>query len=46
MAVAETRVGQKGILEATEVMTRLEMLKAYTINAAKVMMNGEIDRIN
>lgn len=38
MAVAETRVGHKGVLEATEVMTRMEMLKAYTINAAKLMM--------
>ncbi|HMG89310.1 MAG TPA: amidohydrolase [Chryseolinea sp.] len=36
--MGETRVGKKGVLEATEVMTRVEMLKAYTINAAKVLM--------
>ncbi len=36
--MAETRRGQKGVLEAKEAMTRIEMLKAYTINAAKVMM--------
>jgi len=36
--MAETRRGQKGVLEVKEVMTRVEMLKAYTINAAKVMM--------
>ena len=35
--MAETRKGQKGVLEASEVMTRMDMLKAYTINAAKVM---------
>ncbi len=36
--MAETRRGQKGVLEAKEAMTRVEMLKAYTINAAKVIM--------
>ena len=36
--MGETRVGQKGVLDATEVMTRIEMLKAYTINAAKALM--------
>lgn len=36
--MAETRVGQKGVLDANEVMKRVDMLKAYTINAAKVLM--------
>ena len=36
--MGETRVGQKGVLDANEVMTRIEMLKAYTINAAKALM--------
>ena len=36
--MGETRVGQKGVLDATEVMTRIEMLRAYTINAAKALM--------
>ena len=38
ISMAETRRGQKGVLGASEVMTRIEMLKAYTINAAKLMM--------
>jgi predicted amidohydrolase YtcJ len=38
IAMAETRKGKNGVLEAKEAMTRVEMLKAYTINAAKVMM--------
>jgi len=36
--MGETRVGQKGVLEASEVMTRMNLLRAYTINAAKVLM--------
>jgi predicted amidohydrolase YtcJ len=36
--IGETRKGQKGVLEATEAMSRMEMLKAYTIHAAKVLM--------
>jgi predicted amidohydrolase YtcJ len=36
--MAETRKGKKGVLEASEVMTRVDMLKAYTINAAKVLL--------
>jgi predicted amidohydrolase YtcJ len=36
--MGETRVGKKGVLEVTEVMTRVDMLKAYTINAARVLM--------
>ena len=36
--MGETRTGQKGVLEATEAMGRVDLLKAYTINAAKVLM--------
>ena len=36
--MGETRVGKKGVLEVTEVLTRVDMLKAYTINAARVLM--------
>jgi predicted amidohydrolase YtcJ len=36
--MAETRKGQKGVLDAKEIMPRIEMLKAYTIRAAKVLM--------
>jgi predicted amidohydrolase YtcJ len=36
--MGETRLGKKGVLEANEAMTRADMLKAYTINAAKVLM--------
>jgi predicted amidohydrolase YtcJ len=38
IAMAETRKGKNGVLEAKEAMTRVEMVKVYTINAAKVMM--------
>jgi predicted amidohydrolase YtcJ len=38
MYIAETRMGQLGVLNASEVVTRREMLDAYTINAAKAIM--------
>jgi predicted amidohydrolase YtcJ len=38
IAMAETRIGQKGVLVAAQVMPRMEMIKAYTLNAAKVLM--------
>ena len=46
--MAETRKGQKGILDPKEIMPRIEMLKAYTIRAARVLMQekniGSIER--
>jgi predicted amidohydrolase YtcJ len=38
MNIAETRGGQLGVLNASEVATRRQMLDAYTINAAKAIM--------
>lgn len=35
---AETRKGRLGLLDSTQCMPRLAMLYAYTINAAKAMM--------
>ena len=35
---AETRRGPMGVLDSTQCMPRMEMLYAYTINAAKAMM--------
>ena len=35
---AETRLGPLGVLDSTQCMPRLEMLYAYTINAAKAML--------
>jgi predicted amidohydrolase YtcJ len=35
---AETRLGPKGVLDSTQRMPRIDMLYAYTINAAKAMM--------
>jgi len=35
---AETRRGKLDVLDANEIMPRMEMLKAYTINAARLMM--------
>lgn len=34
---AETRLGPKGVLDSTQCMPRIEMLYAYTINAAKAL---------
>lgn len=34
---AETRLGGKGVLDSTQCMPRMEMLYAYTINAAKAL---------
>jgi predicted amidohydrolase YtcJ len=41
IAVAETRTGKLGVLDAKEVMPRNEMIKAYTINAARLMMKDK-----
>jgi hypothetical protein len=38
MHIAETRRGQRGVLNASQVVTRRQMLDAYTINAAKAIM--------
>ncbi len=38
MAVAETREGKMGVLLPDERMTRWDMLHAYTVHAARVMM--------
>lgn len=38
MYEAETRKGLKGVLDSTQCMPRMEMLYAYTINAAKALM--------
>ncbi|MEO8710488.1 MAG: amidohydrolase [Parafilimonas sp.] len=35
---AETRLGSEGVLDSTQCMPRMEMLYAYTINAAKALM--------
>ncbi len=35
---AETRLGPLGVLDSTQCMPRIDMLYAYTINAAKAMM--------
>ena len=35
---AETRLGPMGVLDSTQCMPRMEMLYAYTINAAKALM--------
>ncbi|AYB30452.1 amidohydrolase [Chryseolinea soli] len=43
--VAETRLGKLGVLNPRESMPRAEMLKAYTINAAKVLWNTTIGSI-
>ncbi|HEY5750548.1 MAG TPA: amidohydrolase [Chryseolinea sp.] len=43
--VAETRLGKLGVLNLRESMPRAEMLKAYTINAAKVLWNTTIGSI-
>ena len=43
--VAETRVGKLGVLNAGESMPRAEMLKAYTINAARVLWSTTIGSI-
>jgi predicted amidohydrolase YtcJ len=43
--VAETRLGKLGVLNLRENMAREEMLKAYTINAAKVLWNTTIGSI-
>ncbi|SHH97568.1 hypothetical protein SAMN04488109_6398 [Chryseolinea serpens] len=43
--VAETRQGKLGVLNIRESMPRAEMLKAYTINAAKVLWNTTIGSI-
>lgn len=40
MAVAETREGPLGILNAREAMDRSDMLRAYTVNAARALMMG------
>jgi predicted amidohydrolase YtcJ len=45
MYVAETRLGKLGVLNLAESMPRAEMLKAYTINAAKVLWNTSIGSI-
>jgi predicted amidohydrolase YtcJ len=39
---AETRKGPLGVLDSTQCMPRLEMLYAYTINAAKAMLADKI----
>lgn len=38
MYVAETRTGKFGVLDASQIMQRKDMLNAYTINAAKALM--------
>ncbi|MEP6736054.1 MAG: amidohydrolase family protein, partial [Chryseolinea sp.] len=38
IAMAETRVGKDGVLNAAEIMSRNDMIKAYTISAAKVIL--------
>ncbi|HEX5152417.1 MAG TPA: amidohydrolase [Parafilimonas sp.] len=35
---AETRLGSKGVLDSTQCMPRIDMLYAYTINAAKALL--------
>lgn len=35
---AETRLGSLGVLDSTQCMPRIDMLYAYTINAAKLLM--------
>ena len=42
IAQAETRTGKMGVLLPQEQMTRIEMLKAYTIHAARVMMKDSV----
>ena len=39
IAMAEMRTGKDGVLHAEEIMNRVEMLKAYTIHAAKIMLS-------
>lgn len=39
---AETRKGVSGVLDSTQCMPRIEMLYAYTINAAKAMLADKI----
>ena len=36
--IAETRLGSKGVLDSTQCMPRMEMLYAYTINAARALL--------
>ncbi|MGC3944129.1 MAG: amidohydrolase [Chryseolinea sp.] len=38
IAIAETRKGSDGILNPREVMTRLDMLQSYTLNAARAIL--------
>lgn len=38
---AETRTGTKGILNANEIMTRKDMLQAYTMNAARAILRDK-----
>ena len=41
IAVAETRIGANGVLNAAEKLTRVEMLQAYTINAARAILRDK-----
>jgi predicted amidohydrolase YtcJ len=41
MYVAETRLGVKGVLNAKEKMSRIDMLRAYTLNAAKAILRDK-----
>jgi predicted amidohydrolase YtcJ len=46
MQIAETRVGNLGVLAPGQIVSRRQMLDAYTINAAKaIMMDGSIGSI-
>ncbi len=42
MEIAETRVGNLGVLAPDQIVSRRQMLDAYTINAAKVIMMNNI----
>lgn len=41
MAMAESRSGPLGVLNENEIVSRNEMMKAYTIHAAKALMMGK-----
>jgi predicted amidohydrolase YtcJ len=42
ISTAETRKGPLGILNGTECVSRADMIKAYTINAAKVLLMDNV----
>ncbi len=41
MCIAETRAGKLGVLDAREIMPREEMIRAYTIHAARLIMRDK-----